>query len=104
MSRRRIQSETLPIQTKANANIHFFDIRPRHVVTIDLHGLSVAEARAKLKQVLEHCPKTVTEVEVIHGYHSGQALQKLVRKDFKHARIASRSFGLQNGITNYILK
>ena len=96
---KRYPSKPKPIPTSTS-----FDIRPRHVVTIDLHGLSVAEARAKLKQVLEHCPKTVTEVEVIHGYHSGQALQKLVRKDFKHARIASRSFGLQNGITNYILK
>ena len=96
---KRYPSKPKPMPTSTS-----FDIRPRHVVTIDLHGLSVAEARAKLKQVLEHCPKTVTEVEVIHGYHSGQALQKLVRKDFKHARIASRSFGLQNGISNYILK
>ena len=89
---KRYPSKPKPMPTSTS-----FDIRPRHVVTIDLHGLSVAEARAKLKQVLEHCPKTITEVEVIHGYHSG-------RKDFKHARIASRSFGLQNGITNYILK
>lgn len=93
-----------PSKPKPTPTSTSFDIRPRHVITVDLHGLSVAEARAKLKQVLEHCPKTVTEVEVIHGYHNGQALQKLVRKDFKHARIASRSFGLQNGITNYILK
>ncbi len=78
--------------------------RPSHVITIDLHGLSVAEARAKLRQVLQSCPASVTEIEVIHGFHSGQALQKLVRKDFQHARIASRSFGLQGGVTNYILK
>ena len=71
---KRYPSKPKPMPTSTS-----FDIRPRHVVTIDLHGLSVAEARAKLKQVLEHCPKTVTEVEVIHGYHSGQALQKLVR-------------------------
>lgn len=75
-----------------------------HVITIDLHGLSVAEARAKLRQVLQSCPASVTEIEVIHGFHSGQALQKLVRKDFQHARIVSRSFGLQGGVTNYILK
>ena len=68
---KRYPSKPKPMPTSTS-----FDIRPRHVVTIDLHGLSVAEARAKLKQVLEHCPKTVTEVEVIHGYHSGQALQK----------------------------
>ena len=78
--------------------------RPSHVITVDLHGLTVAEARAKLRQVLQRCPASVTEIEVIHGFHSGQALQKLVRKDFQHARIASRSFGLQGGITNYILK
>ena len=78
--------------------------RPSHVNTVDLHGLTVAEARAKLRQVLQRCPASVTEIEVIHGFHSGQALQKLVRKDFQHARIASRSFGLQGGITNYILK
>lgn len=78
--------------------------RPSHVITVDLHGLTVAEARAKLRQVLQSCPASVTEIEVIHGFHSGQALQKLVRKDFQHARIASRSFGLQGGITNYILK
>lgn len=78
--------------------------RPSHVITVDLHGLTVAEARAKLRQVLQCCPASVTEIEIIHGFHNGQALQKLVRKDFQHTRIASRSFGLQGGITNYILK
>lgn len=78
--------------------------RPSHMITVDLHGLSVAEARAKLRQILQSCPASVTEIEIIHGFHSGQALQKLVRKDFQHARIASRSFGLQDGVTNYILK
>lgn len=97
MKRYPIKQKTLPTSTTT-------PYRPSHIITVDLHGLSVAEARAKLKQVLEQCPKTVTEVEVIHGYHSGQALQKLVRQDFKHSRIASKSFGLQNGITNYILK
>lgn len=78
--------------------------RPSHVISVDLHGLTVAEARAKLRQVLQSCPASVTEIEVIHGFHNGQALQKLVRKDFQHARIAARSFGLQGGVTNYILK
>ena len=72
---KRYPSKPKPMPTSTS-----FDIRPRHVVTIDLHGLSVAEARAKLKQVLEHCPKTVTEVEVIHGYHSGKPCKNWCEK------------------------
>ena len=75
---KRYPSKPKPMPTSTS-----FDIRPRHVVTIDLHGLSVAEARAKLKQVLEHCPKTITEVEVIHGYHSGASPAKTGAKRFQ---------------------
>lgn len=48
--------------------------RPNHIIPTDLHGFSVAEARAKRMQ------------------------------ERKHKRIARREFGLQHGITMQILK
>lgn len=72
-------------------------------ITIDLHGLQKAEAKAKLQQLLKSCPKDVGEIEVIHGCHGGQALQKMVRQELKHPRIARKSIGLNGGATTLIL-
>lgn len=73
------------------------------IITIDLHGMQKSEAKAKLLQLLKTCPKDVTAIDVIHGCHNGQTLQKLVRQEIKHPRILQKSIGLNNGVTTLLL-
>ena len=53
-------------------------------ITIDLHGMTVSEARKRIQQLLKTCPKDTVQIEIIHGCNSGQALQKFVRRELKH--------------------
>ena len=71
-------------------------------ITIDLHGMTVSEARKRIQQLLKTCPKDTVQIEIIHGCNSGQALQKFVRRELKHPRILRKSFGKKEG-TNQCL-
>lgn len=71
---------------------------------IDIHGMSVSEARKNLKSFLSTLPKGVTEVEVIHGYNQGNALQQYIRKEFSHKRIERKILSGNNGITIFLIK
>lgn len=73
-------------------------------MTIDLHTMQTAEAKKYLQQKLDTAPKELREIEVIHGYHGGNALMNMVRKSFSHPRIKVKSIGLNQGSTTFILK
>jgi DNA-nicking Smr family endonuclease len=72
-------------------------------VTIDLHGETRESGRKILTQRLNTLPKDTREVVVIHGYHSGTALQSMVRS-FKHPKVERRIIGLNNGETIFLIK
>ncbi len=71
---------------------------------VDLHGMPVIQAKREMQQLLKTCHKTTREIEVIHGYTNGQALQKYIRKELSHPRIERKVFGMNNGSTTIILK
>lgn len=73
-------------------------------LVIDLHGLLAEEAELLLEQQIDHLPPSVLEVRVIHGFHRGSALLDLVRKGFRHRRIAGKRIGLNKGVTTFVLK
>lgn len=68
-------------------------------VEADIHGMTAAEAKRALEQLLNTCDDSVREVDVIHGYTGGQALLNMVRRDLKHKRILSRMLSMNNGVT-----
>lgn len=70
---------------------------------LDLHTMSVAEARTYLKSELNRLPKHITEVTVIHGYRNGKDLQHFVRHGFNHKKIQRKVLELNQGITTLIL-
>jgi len=71
---------------------------------IDLHQMSVGEARKYLKAELNALPKHIREVKVIHGYNRGTELQKFVRKDFGHKKIERKILELNQGITTFMIR
>lgn len=68
-------------------------------ITIDLHDMELLEATYHLEKLFETLPKSIKQVVVIHGYHKGQVLLNMVRKDFKHPRIKKKVIPLNKGIT-----
>lgn len=73
-------------------------------IKADLHGMPVIQAKREMMQLLKTCPKNIKEIEVVHGYINGQALQKYIRKELTHPRIERKVFGMNNGSTTIILK
>ncbi len=68
-------------------------------VTIDLHDMELLEATYYLEKLFETLPENIKEVVVIHGYHKGQVLLNMVRKDFKNPRIKKKVIPMNKGIT-----
>lgn len=68
-------------------------------IEADIHGMTVREAKQALEKLITSADNSVKEIDVIHGYTGGQALQNLVRKDLKHKRIAGRILSLNQGVT-----
>lgn len=73
-------------------------------VEVDLHGLTVEDAKFRLEHFLSHVPAGVTEVRVIHGCNRGQALRDMVRLRLRHPRIASKLLTLNPGETRLLLE
>lgn len=71
--------------------------------TVDLHGLTLEEAKASLIHFLGQVEFDTRCVVVVHGYHAGQVLKNLVRKQFKHEIIESK-VDLDAGRTIFLLK
>ncbi len=71
---------------------------------IDLHNLTAIEAKIQLDSFLNTAPKGKVTVIVIHGSNRGSVLQKMVRSQYKHKRIDKKILGLNQGITELILK
>mgnify|MGYP000884858354 CR=1 FL=1 len=74
------------------------------VLEVDLHGLTVEDAKHRLEHLLSNAAPDIAEVRVIHGYKGGQALREMVRVHLKHPRIASKLVSLNPGETRLLLK
>ncbi|MBS6444395.1 MAG: Smr/MutS family protein [Ruminococcus sp.] len=70
---------------------------------LDIHGMTVQQAKKEMQSVLKSCPKIVREIEVIHGYNGGKALQQYIRS-IKHPKVERSIIGLNDGKTTLILK
>lgn len=72
-------------------------------IEIDLHGQTADSARALLTSTLKELSGDVREVIVIHGYHQGNTLQKLVR-EYKNKKIERKILSLNRGSTIFVIK
>ncbi len=71
------------------------------IVEIDIHGLTEQMAIKELERFIVSCDKSVSEIVVIHGYHSGNALKDMVRNSTKlrSKRIKRRKLTMNQGET-----
>ena len=74
-------------------------------VTIDLHGMNRAQAQAAVDAALRRAGRSVYRLEVIHGYHAGNALRDMVRTVYaRHPKVKRLEIGLNPGSTELILR
>ncbi len=68
---------------------------------IDIHGYVEYDAIKVLEKFIVACDASVKEILVIHGYHSGSVLKKMVRDNTKlrSKRIKRRRPTLNQGET-----
>ncbi len=70
---------------------------------VDLHGFTKEEAKAALIYELGRVDIDIKCLVVVHGYHGGNVLKNLVRKEFKHENVVEKVV-LDAGRTIFILK
>ncbi len=78
--------------------------REGSVMSADLHGASVENARELLLTWLDHAPQSVTELRVIHGYNRGTLLRDMVREELSHPLIKEKLPALNPGETRLVLR
>lgn len=78
--------------------------KTKSAMEVDLHGLTVEDAKRRLEHLLSHAGPEIREIRVIHGYNGGQALRDMVRVRLKHPRIATKLVTLNPGETRILLR
>lgn len=58
--------------------------------TVDLHNLTKEDAKINLIYAIESLDSDIKCLVVVHGYHGGTVIKKLVRDEFKHKRVAEK--------------
>lgn len=72
-------------------------------VVVDLHNLTKEDAKINLIYAVEGVDSDIKSIVVVHGYHGGTIIKKLVRDEFVHPRV-SEKINLDAGRTIYKLK
>jgi len=72
---------------------------------IDVHGMSVLEAKKTLERLIASLPSNVKELKVIHGYSSGNEIKKMVqdRNSLRSKKIMARKYTKNPGETILLL-
>lgn len=72
---------------------------------IDVHGMSVLEAKKVIEKLIASMPNDVKELKVIHGYSSGSEIKKMVqdRNSLRSKRIMARKYTKNPGETILLL-
>lgn len=77
---------------------------PPGVVTLDLHGKTVYQARVAIDAVLRRAGSSVYRLRLIHGHLGGSALRDMIRNEYaEHAKVL-RVQPASDGVTELVLR
>lgn len=71
--------------------------------TVDLHNQTKEDAKINLIYAIESLDADIKSLVVIHGYHGGTIIKKLVRDEFQHKNIKEK-VNLDAGRTIFLIK
>ncbi len=72
------------------------------IQTVDLHELTLYEAKVRLDDFMDSLNYGVSEVVVIHGYHKGTTLKTFVSR-YNHPRIKKKLKTMNKGQTIFLI-
>ncbi|MGI6298230.1 MAG: Smr/MutS family protein [Saccharofermentanales bacterium] len=75
------------------------EVNLKYAYSIDIHGMSVNEAKRFLERTIISLDRKIRDVIIIHGYNSGNALQFMVRNELHCKRIKEKIIPLNPGRT-----
>ena len=74
-------------------------------VKVDLHGMTESEAIKVIDQALAKASPSTYQIQLIHGFHRGTVLQKMIRDYYQYDNKVKRIIPGDNpGITVLVLK
>ena len=62
----------------------FLEIKYGKIYELDVHGLSLEEAKAEILHTLNKIDVFIKGVLITHGYHKGTVLKDYIRNNFSH--------------------
>ncbi len=75
------------------------------MMEIDLHGKNAYQARVALDAALRRATPGDYRIRVIHGYHGGDTLRKLLREEYaRHPKVLRVTDGMNEGQTELVLR
>ena len=75
------------------------------IVEIDLHNLTLDEARDAIDDALRHVDMSVYRVRLIHGFNNGTAIRDMVFREYKyHMKVMRVAPGQNRGQTDLVLR
>ena len=78
--------------------------RTAGVVEVDLHGKNLYQARVALEAALRRADRGVYRLRVIHGWHGGDSLRRLVREEYAAHPKVLRTEERGAGATELVLR
>lgn len=77
------------------------------IVEVDVHGKTALEAQKCVEQLVTEATAGVYRIRVIHGYHGGTSLKRMLTEEFGYCRnqkVVRVTGGNNPGITELILR
>ena len=75
------------------------------IVTADLHGKTVYQARITVDALLRRAGRGTYRVRLIHGSHGGTALRDFLRQTYgSHPKVRRVLFSPDGGVTELVLR
>lgn len=77
------------------------------IIEIDVHGLRVEEAVAKVAGLVQKAGTSTYRIRVIHGYHGGTRIRNGIQDEFSYGRepkVKRIVMGNNPGITELVLR
>lgn len=81
----------------------FCEFKKDEIMEVDLHKMRLWEAWIFLDHFVNNAPTNIKEIIVIHGYHNGTSMLKMVRQSYNNKRVKKKYLSLNNGVTSLIL-
>lgn len=77
------------------------------IIELDLHGMNCHQAKSAIDSVLSKIDNGTYRVRLIHGYHGGTSLSRMIYEEYgygREERVKRIVNGSNQGITELIIR